>query len=223
MTHTTYLAHALPVWNKLTPAQQQLLQNNAVMRYFKKGEALHSGSADCSGLFLVKSGQVRAFILSETGREITLYQLFERDICLFSASCMLSSIQFEIYLTAEKDTEALLIPTAVYKELMEQSAVVANFTNQLMASRFTDVMWLIEQVLFKSMDTRLASFLLAQQNINQTDTLHLTQEEMAQHMGTAREVVTRLLKYFQAEGMVHLFRGGITITDTNRLQQLADA
>ena len=82
-------------------------------RNVHKGTMIHSGSADCTGLLLIDSGQLRAYILSDTGREITLYRLFDRDICLFSASCMLRSIQFEVTIEAEKDTRLWIIPTEI--------------------------------------------------------------------------------------------------------------
>lgn len=187
------------------------------------GTLLHSGDDDCMGLILVRSGQLRVFTVSEEGRELTLYRLFERDICLFSASCMLSSIQFDITITAEKETQFWLIPSDFYKSLMEKSIVVSNYTNQIMASRFTDVMWLMEQVMWKSFDKRLAHFLLEERKIEDSDTLKLTHEVIAAHMGTAREVVTRMLKYFQTEGMVRLTRGTIEILDPEKMQNMSGA
>ena len=156
MTLETYF----PVWNKLTLAQQSRLRGAAVARRVEKGTVLHNGSMDCTGLLVIKSGQLRAFILSDEGREITLYRLFDRDICLFSAACMMRSAQFEVTVEAEKDTELWVIPAEVYRGIMEESAPAANFTNELMAARFSDVMWLIEQIMWKSLDRRLAAFLL---------------------------------------------------------------
>lgn len=209
-----------PIWNKLTTSQQELMTQAVSLRSVKKGEIIHSGD-DCAGLYLVKSGQLRAYILSDEGREITIYRLFERDICLFSASCMIQSIQFDITIEAEKETELWLIPVYVYKSIMADSATVANFTNELMATRFSDVMWLIEQVLWKSMDKRISAFLLEETSIEQTNTLKITHEDIANHIGTHREVVTRMLKYFQNEGMVKLSRGAIDVTDPDRLSDLS--
>jgi CRP/FNR family transcriptional regulator len=103
---------------------------------------------------------------------------------------------------------------------METNNAVANYTNHLMASRFTDVMWLIDQVLFKSMATRLASFLLYESNIEESDELNITHEKIANHIGTAREVVTRMLKYFQQEELIEMARGSIIITDRKKLAEL---
>lgn len=210
-----------PIWDKLTSAQQDLIRSTLVLRHAKKGEIIHNGNLDCAGLLVVKTGQLRAYILSDEGREITLYRLFDRDICLFSASCVMRSIQFEIIIQAEKDCDVWFIPPHIFKQLMEQSAPMANFTNEIMATRFSEVMWLIEQIMWKSMDKRLAAFLFEESNIENSLQLKLTHETIANHIGTHREVVTRMLKYLQTENMVALSRGTITITDQDKLQELS--
>ena len=209
-----------PIWNKLNTAQQNRIMSSLTDRNVKKGTVIYSGSLDCTGLFLVKSGQLRAYILSDQGREITLYRLFDRDMCLFSASCMIHSMQFEMTIEAEKDTELWMIPAETYKSIMEESAPLANYTNELMASRFSEVMWLIEQILWKSLDKRVAEFLLEEAAIEDTSRLKITHEAIANHLGSHREVITRMLRYFQNEGMVKLSRGMITILDENKLEKL---
>lgn len=212
-----------PVWNRLTAAQQNQLLTGLTSRKAKKGTILHNGSADCTGLLLIKTGQLRAYILSDEGREITIYRLFDRDMCLFSASCILNSIQFEITITAEKDTEFWLIPSELYKNLLTESAPLANYTNELMAARFSDVMWLIEQVLWKSLDKRLAAFLLEEAAIEDSNELKITHEIIANHLGSHREVITRMLRYFQSDGIVKLSRGKITLLNPERLEELASS
>ena len=212
-----------PVWNRLTAAQQNQLLSGLTSRKAKKGTILHNGSADCTGLLLIKTGQLRAYILSDEGREITIYRLFDRDMCLFSASCILNSIQFEITITAEKDTEFWLIPSELYKNLLTESAPLANYTNELMAARFSDVMWLIEQILWKSLDKRLAAFLLEEAVIEDSNELKITHEIIANHLGSHREVITRMLRYFQSEGIVKLSRGKITLLNPERLKELASS
>ena len=149
-----------PLWTKLNKNQQERIRASLLFREVKKGTMLHDGTLDCTGLFLVRDGQLRAYILSEEGREITLYRLFERDMCLLSASCIVHSLQFEVMIAAEKDTSLWVIPADVYKAIMEESPAAANYTNELMASRFSDVMWLIEEIMWKSLDKRIADFLL---------------------------------------------------------------
>lgn len=212
-----------PVWNKLEPAQQERLLRGLVARNVEKGATLHGGNRDCTGLLVVESGQLRVFLLSDEGREVTLYRLFERDICLLSASCIIHSIQFDVTIMAEKDTRLWVIPTEVYKDVMAASAPLANFTNELMATRFTDVMWLIEQIMWKSLDKRLAAFLLEEAAIDGGDVLKITHEAIANHLGSHREVITRMLRYFQSEGLVGLSRGMVTILDQARLRALVEA
>ncbi len=219
--HTAYFSETLSFYKELTDAQKYMLKQNIVLKQFSAGEAMRSGSENCSGLFLIQSGQVRAYIISETGREITLYRLFDRDVCIFSASCIMKNIAFDIYIEVEKDTKAFLIPIAAFRRLSEESLAVMSFTNQLMASRFTEVMWIMEQALFMSFDKRLANFLLEQCNIEDSDSLEITHEKIANHLGTAREVVTRMLKYFSNEGMVSLSRGAIHITNAKKLEALS--
>ncbi len=209
-----------PVWDKLSAQQQERVLGSLVFRRVKKGALLHSGSAECTGLLLIKQGQLRAYILSDEGREVTIYRLFDRDMCLFSAACIMRSVQFDVIVEAEKDTELWIIPADVYQSLMEQSAAAANYTNELMGSRFSEVMWLMEQVMWKSLDKRLAAFLLEEAAIEGTDELKITHEIIANHLGSHREVITRMLRYFQSEGMVRLSRGMVAITDKEKLKSL---
>ena len=210
-----------PVWDQLNTTQKSRILDSLIARQVKKGTVIHNGSVDCTGLLLVKHGQLRAYILSDEGREITLYRLFDRDMCLFSASCIMRSIQFDVTIEAEKDTDLWIIPAEIYKNIMEESAPVANYTNELMASRFSDVMWLMEQIMWKSFDKRLAAFLLEESVLEGDNTLKLTHEIIANHLGTAREVDTRMLRYFQSEGMVKLARGTVEITDEEKLRQMS--
>ena len=215
------LEEYLPFWDKLTGAQQRRLTGSAALRHFDRGAMVYGGGAECAGLILPVEGQLRAYLLTDEGRELTLYRLFPRDMCLFSASCIMRSIQFEVIIEAEKDTAMWVIPSEVYKQVMTQSAPLANYTNEIMASRFSEVMWLIEQILWKSLDKRLAGFLLEEAALEDTPSLKITHEHIANHLGSAREVVTRMLRYFQSENLVHLTRGTVEIVDSHRLAQIA--
>ena len=211
-----------PVFPKLTPSQQEMVRNFTAMRKVPAGTIVHNGTMECTGFLLVRSGQLRAYTLSSEGREVTVYRLFDHDCCLFSAACIMSSLQFEVIIEAEKDSEVFIIPPSVYQKLMNESLPVSKYTNDLMASRFSDIMWLMEQIMWKSFDKRLASFLLEEINIEGDNCLKVTHERIANHMGTAREVVTRMLRYFQGEGLVQLSRGTITITDEAGLEALSE-
>ena len=211
-----------PIWDKMTPDQQNRLLGVSHPMSAKAGTVIHNGQMDCLGLLLIRSGQLRVYTLSSEGREVTLYRLFDHDICLFSASCVMPNVQFEVVIEAEKDCEMWVIPSCLFKNLMEESVVVANYANQLISSRFSEVMWLMEQIMWKSFDKRLAGFLLEESGLEGSETLKLTHERIASHLGTAREVVTRMLRFFQCEGMVRLSRGEITIIDEAALRKLVD-
>lgn len=215
------LSTYFPFWSKLSPEDQVLLTHAAQERRFAKGTVIHNGSEDCIGLLLVTSGQLRAYTLSEEGRELTLYRLFQRDLCLFSSSCMLRGIDFDVMVAAETDTAVLHIPPDVYRSLMDRSLPVAAYTNELLASRFSDIMWLMDQILYKKMDARLAALLVEESVLADGAPLYVTHEQLARHLGSAREVVSRMLKYFQTDGLVRLTRGSIEILDPDRLRALA--
>ncbi len=216
------LSEIIPVWSDLDRQTQDALLSSAQERRVDKGTILHNGAAECTGLILVEDGQLRAYALSPDGREITLYRLLDRDICLFSASCMLRGVHFDLTIAAEQDTRFWLIPAEVFQRAMTQSIALSQYTNQLMAERLSDVMWLLEKVLWQSFDRRLAEFLLEESSLAGSDELSITHEVIARHLGTAREVVTRMLKYFKGEGVITLTRGTIRILDRERLEALTE-
>lgn len=210
-----------PFWSKLTDEHRDDLLRLTTQRVFQKGDHIHAGDADL-GLVLLQSGQVRSYIISPEGKEVTLYRLFERDISLFSASCIMRNIQFEIYGEVERETHALVVPVSLYERLIHQSIDMSNFTNNLLAARFSDVMWTIEQILFKRMDQRVAQYLLDQCVIEGGCVLPLTHDGIARDLGTAREVITRMLDYLRKDGILTLSRGQVTVLDEVRLFELAN-
>ena len=215
------LKQYFPFWADLTDAQRGRVSNAVQERTFPKGAVVHDGASDCLGLLAVVSGQLRVYTVSEEGKEVTLFRLLKGELCLFTAACILNRIDFELIVEAWDETTVLILPAAVYKELIRTSLPVSNVTNDLMAERFSDVIWLLDQVMNQSFDRRLAAFLLEESRISGGDDLRLTHEAAAHHMGSAREVVTRMLKYFQSEGLVSLSRGGIRILDHAGLKRMA--
>ena len=215
-------AEYLPFWNKLTADQQQRIENVIEFRQIKKDTHIHDSSADCLGLVAVRSGQLRAYILSEDGREITISRLTQYDVSLLSASCVMPDMQFNVMIEAEKDSEFWSIPACLFKNLVDESLAVSNYSRNLLSGNFSELMWLMEQIMWKSFDKRLAAFLLEESRLEETNQLKITHEKIANHMGTAREVVTRMLRYFQNEGLVVLTRGTIEIVDEDKLEALGD-
>lgn len=210
-----------PFYAGLTASQKALLKSALIKRAFKKGAVIHSGSDDCIGLLAVTGGRLRVYITSDEGKELTLYRLLDRDICLFSASCMMADIQFDVMVAAETDTRVLIVPPNVHKTLMKESAAAANYTNELMASRFSEVMWLIDQILNRKLDARLAALLLGESTLTDSDILFITHDQIAGHLGSVREVISRMLKYFQNEKYIEASRGRVKIIDKKGLFKVA--
>ena len=215
-------SECFPIWNKLTREQQERLRGVTELQQIPRGTVVHDGSPECMGMVLVKSGQLRAYLLSDEGREVTICRFFEMDICLFSASCVMPNMMFDVFIEAEKDTEIWVIPACLYQNLMDESLPLSNYSHALITNHFSEVMWLMEQIMWKSFDKRLAGFLVEESRIEETDSLKITHEKIAAHLGTAREVVTRMLRYFQSDGMVKLTRGTVELVDKKALQRLSD-
>lgn len=210
------------VWDQLTPTQQEHLLQTTAFQQVKKGTILHGGQEDCLGLILVCRGQLRAYLLSEEGREVTICRFFDRDVCLFTAACVLPNMMFDIFIEAEKDTELWVVPACLFQNLSQESLPIANYSRDLITHHFSQLMWLMEQIMWKSFDKRLAKFLVEESAVENTHALKITHEKIANHMGTAREVVTRMLRYFQEEGMLRLTRGTVELLDLPRLKRLAN-
>ncbi len=215
------LACGFPFWSKLTADQQDALCRATRPVQYSKGARVHSPLESCVGILLLRSGQLRAYILSEDGRDITLYRLFAGEVCIMSASCVLDSVNFDLYIDAEEDTEAYCIGAGAFRSLMQQNVEVRCYAYQMTAERFSDTMWTMQQILFMSADRRLAILLTDELAKTGGDQLRMTHDQIARYMGSAREVVSRLLKYFAQEGIVSLSRGGLTVLDKPRLKRIA--
>ena len=208
-----------PFWSGLDRQDKETICHSSHSVSFPKGTNIHDGN-ECTGVILVKSGILRIYILSEEGKEITLYRLFAGDMCMLSASCVLNSITFDVFVDAEENSECVVVGGCAYAELAERIPEVKIFTLETAVSRFSDVMWVMQQILFMSMDKRLAIFLMDEISKGGTDTVTLTHEQIAKYMGSAREVVSRMLKYFAGEGIVEVSRKGIRVLDKKRLRSL---
>ncbi|KAF5035329.1 Crp/Fnr family transcriptional regulator [Sedimentibacter saalensis] len=210
----------LSFWDKLSSREKELFKNNVQKVKYAKGENLHSADNECLGLLLVLTGELRVYILSEDGREVTLYRLSDGDACILSASCILHNITFDVFIDAQSDTEVLLLNISAFSQLTQGNVYVENFALKNTVDRFSDVMWAIEQILFTSFDKRLATFLLDESSKNKSPDIKLTHDQIAKYMGSAREVVSRMLKNFETLGIVNLSRGLIHIVDKDELKKM---
>lgn len=214
------LSSALPFWNNLTQDERDNLLRSTQWVGFPKGKTIHDGG-ECTGVIFIKSGSLRIYILSEDGKEITLYRLFAGDICILSASCVLNSLTFDVFIDAEEESECVIVGGCAFAELTEKNEEAKIFALEAALMRFSDVMWVMQQILFMSFDRRLAIFLLDEVSKNGEDVIRLTHEQIAKYMGSAREVVSRMLKYFSGEKIIESSRGGVKIIDKKKLRQIA--
>ena len=217
---TDTLKKCYPFWEKLTDTQREQLKTSSYIRDYEPGSFVHSRSEECLGILIVLSGQLRTYIQSEEGREVTLFRLGPGEVCTLSAACMMQEITFDIFLESIEGSTLLITTAACIHRLMEKNIHAENYIYRQTAERFSDVMWSMGQLLFSSFDKRLAAYLADEQVKSHSSTISTTHEQIAKNLGTAREVVSRMLKYFEKEGLVSLGRGTVTIKDSQGLRGL---
>ena len=212
---------AFPFWDKMSSTDKETFIRSSYNVKFNKGMNIHDGN-ECTGIIFVKTGALRVYLVSEEGKEVTLYRLFPGDMCILSASCVLNTITFDVFIDAEENSECIVVGGCAYEDLSRRMPEAKIFALESAVSSFSDIMWVMQQILFMSMDKRLAIFLLDECAKNKSDSIKLTHEQIAKYMGSAREVVSRMLKYFASEGLVTVSRGeGIKLIDKKRLRSLS--
>lgn len=220
MDYSLFYEKYFPFWNELSESDQQYLCENSSMEHFEREQSVHD-KMGCSGLYIVKNGRLRLYMLSEEGKEITLYRLSPGDICMLSASCVLQSITFDVYVDAEVPSDCYMISGLAFSAVSERVPLVKIYALETAVSRFSDVMWIMQQIVFMSMDKRLAIFLLDEISVNGSNTVAMTHEQIARHLGTAREVVTRMLKHLATDDVIEVTRKGVKIKDRKKLRSIA--
>lgn len=212
-------AQNFPFWDRIPQTDRDTFIRSSQSVQFKKGTNIHDGN-DCTGVILIRTGSLRIYILSKDGKEVTLYRLFPGEMCMLSASCVLNTITFDVFIDAEENSDCVVVGGCAFEDLSRRIPEVKIFALETVISRFSDVMWVMQQILFMSMDKRLAIFLLDETAKSGSDTVNLTHEQIAKYMGSAREVVSRMLKYFSTEKMVEVSRKGVRLLDKKRLRAL---
>lgn len=215
------LEEVFPFVKRLDHEEKKLILENTRTRKYKKGDIVHEGEIDCTGVVGIIQGRVKTFMLSSRGKEVALFRLLAKDACILSASCMMNNIVFDVHVSAEEDSEILVVNAEYFEGLTKRNAEAEKFRNDIIAMRFSEVMWLVEQVMFKRMDQRIAGFLLEMINIGGTPEILLSHQEIADNLGTAREVVSRILKYFEKDGIIKISRKAILILDIDRIYEIA--
>lgn len=210
----------LPFWSSLSEDEKERVRQRTFVNNYGKGTIINNSNNECLGMLLILSGEIRTYLLSEEGREVTLFRLYAGDLCVLSASCVISQINFETQMIARQNTKVLIIPVDVIAALREKNIHVRCFLYELATKRFSDVMWAMQQILFKGLDRRLAGFLLVEAERTDSNVIHMTHEQIAQHISSAREAVARMFKHFAEDGLVDIKRGAITLLDIDGLRNL---
>ena len=218
--NTELFKNAFPFWESLTEAQRAEIVNNTTRNLCEKKTRLHFGGGECAGVQIIGSGRARVFITSPGGGDITLFRLLDGDVSILSAACMLNGMDIELDMEMEADCKIYTIPKKVYRKLYDESGAVKDYTMEMISEKFSDIMWLFNQFVFSNVASRLAGTLLEHRALEGSDVLPVTHEVLARDAGTAREVVSRLLKQFQADGLVRLTRGKVEIIDAGRLGKI---
>lgn len=221
--HLVDSASLLPFWNKLSEADKALITNHSMIHKFQHNTVIHHGDDGHPGFFLVLKGTVRACLISNKGREITLFRLQQGDFCSLSPCGVISQIAFDTSLTAISDVEALKIEPYAFTKILSSNIHVRCFFFELMAKRFSQVMWIMQQILFWGIDKRMASYFLSEYQRSGKPVIRMTQEELSVEINTAREVIARMLTRFTKEKIIEANRGEIYLTDIERLKRLAAA
>lgn len=213
----------LDFWNHISDEDKAMILGNLHSLHYEAGQSVHSGESNCLGALIIRQGILRTFLLSDEGKETTMFRLREGSICILSASCILSAITFDVQIEAETDCDVLMIPSSIYQSLMKRSIYVENFTYKLMTERFSDVICAIEKMFFLNLRQRIAVFLIDESVAQSSSTLAVTQEQLARAIGSAREAVSRNLKLMVQSGCIEMSRGTIHILDRKQLYETVSA
>ena len=213
------LAAAYPFWGRLSGGEKERILRSAAEARYEKGAMIQRSDLECKGAILVLSGVLRVYIVSDVGREVTLFRIHAGETCVLSASCLLDSIQFDILIEAAETARTIVIPANVLRPIMDSNPYVGLYLYKQTAERFSDVMWMLQQILFLGADRRVAIFLWDEMARRDQPVLHMTHDEIARNIGSAREVVSKVLKYLSEEGAVALKRGRVEIRDKEKLRK----
>ncbi len=201
----------LPFFKNLSEEEKNELISKSSVTKYEKGEIVHSKNSTCTGLLLTLSGNFRVFISAPSGRQITLFKLYDRDVCMLSASCAFANLTYDVNLEAQTKAEAIIIDSSLLKKLASSNFQVMNYLLNLTQDKLSDVMYVLEQATFFSLDERITDYLLEQSRFLDSKVLYITHESIANELGSSREVISRILKRFEKDGKIDVSRGKIEI------------
>lgn len=207
-------------YNYLTPEEKDLLDHSMLQETCRKGQIVHRHGDSCVGLIFVRKGRLAFSIISEEGREITVFRVEKGESCILSAACVLQTLEFDSHITAEINSEIAILPAMTLSRLMNANPDVERLTYKQAVAQYSSVLHTMQHIIFFSLEKRLASFLLEESQRCKSPSFSATHEQIARCIGSSREVVTRMLNQFAGRGIVSLGRGSVTVLDMDALEDM---
>lgn len=201
----------------LSEKEKQMIQAHTKLETYQKGELIYSPIKKCKGILIVQKGIMRVYLTSESGKKATIYRLREHEICVMAMSCVIPNITFDVEAESEEDCELFVIPTDILKQISKYNPYIENFIYKTVIKRFSLVMETMQRLLFFTLEQRVCQFLLEEISLRNTQTLSVTQEQLADNIGSAREAVARILNKLKKKNLISVKRGTITILDKKNL------
>ena len=189
----------------------------AVTKTATKGTVMYEGGFPCPYVPFILKGVVRVFKLGESGREITLYRVSPGQVCVLSSTCSLSGSSFPAIAEAEEDLEMVVLPAHIFRSFLDKFPDLQSFINARIAERLSDLMVVVEEVAFRRVDIRLVEKLIKETKAREGAPVECTHAQLAQELGSAREVISRILKDLENQEFIRLGRGRIDIINPNGL------
>jgi len=204
------LRSAYPFLMDLTESEIDSIRQYSILKTLPAGETVFLKGDTCSFFAFILSGRVRVFKTGETGREITLYRFEKGESCILTASCIMSKNTFPAEAEVEEEIQTVLVPHELLREFVKQYDPWRRYFFDLLSSRLSEVMEIVEEVAFRKMDSRIAEYIISNSAEGVLNATHL---EIASELGTSREVVSRILKDLEKEKLIILDRGKILINN----------
>jgi CRP/FNR family transcriptional regulator len=219
-----HILETFPFFQACTDAERQALVESSVAVQLQPGAKFYSEGDETGGFGLVGRGDIRVFKTASNGRELTLYHVRDGQPCLINLLCVVLNRGAMASAVTEEPTDAALVPADVFRNLLTKSEALRRFVFETTASRVVDILALVEEITVRRMDARLASLLLRRTAAQRPDAaIVATHDELAAELGTAREVVSRVLKEMERRGGVRLARGRVVVLDERVLAGFATA
>ena len=220
MTMIRDTVERLPFWEHLSSDEKALVLEQSVMRTFDAGQLIGGDDGFCTGVFLIVRGGIRASLLSEEGKEVTLFRVGSGECCVTTASCVIWQISFGTLVTATEESELLVVPIGLCEHLVNINLYVKVFMLEVEARRYSQVVRVLRQMLFRRLDQRVADYLVERCGATGSKELRLTQDELARDINSAREAVTRVLRRLADDDLIEVSRGRILVHDVEALERL---